>query len=88
MLVLARRANQSVMIGDDIEINVVEVKGEQVKLGFVAPRHVPVYRTEIYLEMKAANTEASKAAVEGLEAVKSTINLDALKKHKPKPKTD
>ncbi len=48
MLVLTRKTHQSIMIGDDIEIVVTSVKGEQVRLGITAPREVPVHRREIY----------------------------------------
>jgi len=61
MLVLARKPNQSIMIGDDIEIRVVDIKGDQVKIGITAPRSVSVHRKEIYEEIQAANIEASKA---------------------------
>ena len=51
MLVLTRKSNQSIMIGDDIEVKVLAVLGDKVKLGIRAPRHIPVYRDEIYLEL-------------------------------------
>jgi carbon storage regulator len=51
MLVLSRKANQSIMIGDDIRILVVGVDRDQVKLGIEAPRHVPVHRLEIFTEI-------------------------------------
>lgn len=51
MLVLSRKANQSIMIGDDIRILVVGVDRDQVKLGIEAPRHVPVHRFEIFAEI-------------------------------------
>ena len=74
MLVLARRANESIMIGDDIIVNVVEVRGEQVKLGFVAPRHIPVYRSEIYEEMKAANAAASQTGADAVAKAKDRLS--------------
>ncbi|HEY9720666.1 MAG TPA: carbon storage regulator CsrA [Oscillatoriaceae cyanobacterium] len=55
MLVLSRKINQSVMIGDDIEVIVLETKGDTAKLGIVAPRDVKVFRQEIYLAIKAEN---------------------------------
>ncbi|MDH5680788.1 MAG: carbon storage regulator CsrA [Spirochaetota bacterium] len=64
MLVLARKPNQSIMIGDDIEIRVVDIKGDQVKIGITAPRSISVHRKEIYEEIQAANIEASKANAE------------------------
>ncbi len=52
MLVLTRKSNQSIMIGDDIEISVLSVVGEKVRIGIQAPAEVPVFRTEIYLEIQ------------------------------------
>ena len=55
MLVLAIRLNESIMIGDDIEVVVIDIKGDQVKLGIKAPRKVTVHRKEIYQEIKQEN---------------------------------
>ncbi len=52
MLVLTRKSNQSIMIGDDIEVSVLSVVGEKVRIGIQAPGDVPVFRTEIYLEIQ------------------------------------
>ncbi len=52
MLVLTRKANQSIMIGDDIEISVLAIMGEKVRIGIEAPRSVPVYRKEVYVEIQ------------------------------------
>ncbi|MDH3226541.1 MAG: carbon storage regulator CsrA [Thermoleophilia bacterium] len=59
MLVLTRKANQSIMIGEDIEISVLSVLGEKVRLGIEAPRDVPVFRKEVYVEIKAQGEEAT-----------------------------
>lgn len=78
MLVLARRINESIMIGDDIEVVVVDIKGDQIKLGIRAPRSVSVHRAEVYKEIQEQNKEAAKTAPQSLE------NLGALlKKKKP-----
>ena len=58
MLVLARKLNESIMIGDDIEIVVIDIKGDQVKLGIKAPRKITVHRKEIYQEIKQENIAA------------------------------
>jgi carbon storage regulator len=52
MLVLTRKSNQSIMIGDDIEVSVLSVIGEKVRIGIQAPRAVPVYRHEVYMEIQ------------------------------------
>jgi carbon storage regulator len=53
MLVLTRKSNQSIMIGDDIEISVLSIMGEKVRIGIQAPRDIPVFRREVYLEIQA-----------------------------------
>lgn len=58
MLALARKANQSIMIGNDIEITLLEIKGDQVKIGINAPKSVPIYRKEIYLQIQEENKNA------------------------------
>ncbi len=63
MLVLTRRLNQSIRIGDDIEITVVEVRGEQVRLGVTAPRNISVHRQEVYLQIQQENQAAARASV-------------------------
>ena len=62
MLVLTRKPHESIMIGDDIEVRVLSVVGEKVRLGIRAPRHVPVYRMEIYVEIAQQNAAASSRA--------------------------
>jgi carbon storage regulator len=60
MLVLTRKSNQSIMIGDEIEVSVLSVMGEKVRIGIQAPQRVPVFRKEIYLEI---HREAGAAPV-------------------------
>ena len=67
MLVLARRTNQSIMIGDDIEIVIVDIKGDQVKLGVKAPKDISVFRTEIYEEIQEENRNAAKSNINPAE---------------------
>ncbi|WP_240374388.1 carbon storage regulator CsrA [Bacillus piscicola] len=59
MLVLTRRRNESIQIGDDIEIKVIAVEGEQVKIGIEAPSHIDIHRKEIYLSIQQENSEAA-----------------------------
>jgi carbon storage regulator len=58
MLALARKQNESIMLGNDIEITLLEIKGDQVKLGISAPKSVPIYRKEIYLQIQEENKQA------------------------------
>lgn len=58
MLALTRKLNESIVINDNVEITILEIKGDQVKVGITAPRSVPVYRKEIYLQIKEANKES------------------------------
>ncbi|MGI8631147.1 MAG: carbon storage regulator CsrA [Solirubrobacterales bacterium] len=67
MLVLTRKSNQSIMVGDDVEISVLAVMGDKVRIGIEAPREVPVYRKEVYLSIqaeKAAEAEQDREAVD------------------------
>jgi carbon storage regulator len=58
MLVLTRKANQSIMIGDDIEVTVLSITGEKVRIGIQAPRDIPVFREEVYLEIQQERGDA------------------------------
>ncbi len=63
MLALSRKINESIMIGNDIEITILEVKGDQIKIGINAPKSVPIYRKEIYLQIQESNKEAAQSQV-------------------------
>ncbi|MBE5946718.1 MAG: carbon storage regulator CsrA [Lachnospiraceae bacterium] len=69
MLALSRKEGESIMIGSDIEITVLEVKGEQIKIGISAPKSVPIYRKEIYAQIQEANRETV-----------NTLDIESLKK--------
>ena len=77
MLALSRKKNEAIVINNDIEITVLEVKGDQVKIGISAPKEVPIYRKEVYIQIQ----EANKASVDadGMEAVSYT-HLDVYKR--------
>lgn len=68
MLALSRKKGEALVINNNIEITVLEVKGEQVKLGISAPKEVPVYRQEVYVQIQESTKEA--AASESLDALK------------------
>ncbi len=71
MLALSRKKNEALVINNNIEITVLEIKGEQVKLGISAPKDVPVYRKEVYVQIQDANKSAVNA--DGLEALKNLL---------------
>lgn len=71
MLALSRKKNEALVINNNVEVTVLEIKGEQVKLGISAPREVPVYRKEVYIQIQNANEEAG--GVDGMEALKNLL---------------
>ncbi|WP_068986500.1 carbon storage regulator CsrA [Lysinibacillus xylanilyticus] len=70
MLVLSRKKDESIMIGDQIEIKILAVEGEQIKLGIVAPKTVKVHRSEVFEAIQAQNKEALSASSSFLEQLK------------------
>ena len=70
MLALTRKLNESIMIGNDVEISILEIKGDQVKIGISAPKSIPIYRKEIYIQIQEANKEA----------IDSSASMDVMKK--------
>ncbi len=78
MLVLTRKPDQSIMVGNEIEITVLEVRGEQVRVGIRAPRNVTVHRKEVYEQIRDENLSAYDIPVEILP----TLN-DLLKSASP-----
>ena len=71
MLALSRKKNEALVINNNVEITVLEIKGEQVKLGITAPREVPVYRKEVYVQIQDSNQESVN--VDGMEALKTLL---------------
>lgn len=67
MLALSRKITESIVIGNDIEITVLDIKGDQVKIGIKAPKTVPVYRKEIYMQIQDSNKEAAHSAASAEE---------------------
>lgn len=71
MLALSRKKNEALVINNNVEITILEIKGEQVKLGISAPKEVPIYRKEVYVQIQNANEEAVN--VDGLEALQNLL---------------
>lgn len=62
MLALSRKKNEAIVVNNNVEITILEIKGDQVKIGISAPREVPVYRKEVYVQIQEANKEAMSLA--------------------------
>lgn len=71
MLALSRKKNESIIIDNNIEVTVLDIKGDQIKLGISAPKSVQVYRKEVYVQIKDANREASRS--DGAEILKNFL---------------
>lgn len=71
MLALSRKKSEALIINNNIEVTVLEIKGEQVKLGISAPKEVPIYRKEVYMQIQDSNKEAVNT--DGLEALQNLL---------------
>jgi carbon storage regulator len=77
MLVLTRKTNQSIMIGDDIEVSVLAVMGDKVRIGISAPRDVPVFRQEVYVEIQNEQADGPATARDEVDAALRGLGDDA-----------
>lgn len=75
MLALSRKKNEAIIIDNNIEVTVLEVKGDQVKIGIAAPKEVSIYRKEVYLQIQKSNQDAGNAEnnMVGVEALKDLL---------------
>ena len=89
MLVLTRKKDQTLVIGDNIEITVLEIQGDQIRFGISAPKNIKVYRKEIYLEIQQENQNAARHAFGNPRSLKELINLgiDKTAANEPTPPT-
>ena len=71
MLALSRKKNEALIINNNVEITILEIKGEQGKIGISAPKEVPIYRKEVYVQIQNANEEA--VHMDGMEALKKML---------------
>ncbi|MGH8963341.1 MAG: carbon storage regulator CsrA [Jatrophihabitantaceae bacterium] len=76
MLILTRRVGENVIVGDDIVISVIEVRGDAVRIGIQAPRSVGVHREEVYLELQRANAQAASSSDDALGAALGELQSD------------
>ena len=82
MLVLSRQRDETIMIGDDVEITVVDIRGDKVRLGINAPPHIPVHRKEVYEAIQRENRAAARLRPDQVPRVES------LAKRRKKPKSE
>jgi carbon storage regulator len=75
MLVLSRQRDETIMIGDDVEITVVDIRGDKVRLGITAPRHIQVHRKEVYEAIKRENEQAACLRNGELNTVSSSARM-------------
>ena len=89
MLVLSRQRDETIMIGDEVEITVVDIRGDKVRLGITAPRHIQVHRKEVYEAIRRENEQAAKLSPDDVSDVidrddqpgESTKKIDQKKKN-------
>lgn len=72
MLALSRKKDEAIVINNDIEIKIIEIKGDQVKIGISAPKSVPIYRKEVYVQIQEANKEAANSVAD-VDALKNLL---------------
>src|SRR4051812_6377559 len=87
MLVLSRQRDETIMIGDDIEITIVDIRGDKVRLGITAPSTIPVHRKEVYDAIQRENREAARVKMEDLGPLPKTPGSPSVPPglHRPHP---
>jgi len=88
MLILARKIGQSILIGEDIELVVTEIRGDQVRIGIAAPRSIPVRRKETVERIRAENVEAAQAVAQQAQDAVTDILKSTAPRSQPPPDPD
>ena len=88
MLVLTRLKEEAIMIGNDIEIRVLDIRGDRVRIGIVAPTEIPVHRREVFLAIQKENLEASKSGEKGIDNALQFFRKEGREGDKKKGKED
>ena len=74
MLALSRKKNEAIIINNNVEITVLDIRGDQIKLGIAAPKEIPIYRKEVYIQIQNENKQATEATdVSGIEELKKLL---------------
>ncbi|HHY74188.1 MAG TPA: carbon storage regulator CsrA [Bacillus bacterium] len=73
MLVLTRKINQSIQIGENVELTILAIDGDQIKIGINAPKHIEIHRKEVYLAIQEENTLASAVSIELLKGLSKQV---------------
>lgn len=82
MLVLSRKRDESIIIGDEIEITVVDIRGEQIKIGVTAPKNVSIHRKEVYDAIQEENKAASRSNLQNLSGLVKVLKAKPANKKK------
>ena len=80
MLVLSRKKGESIVIGDEIEVSIVDIQAEQVKLAINAPRHISVHRKEIYLQIQEENKASANSNSKAFDMLNSMVRKEVVEK--------
>jgi carbon storage regulator len=83
VLILTRRVGENVIVGDDIVISIIEVRGDAVRVGIEAPRSLSVHREEVWLELRRANAQAAASSDEAVDAVVEGLRTERPPKSPP-----
>lgn len=77
MLVLSRKKNEKIVIGDDVIVTVLEIRGDQIQLGISAPREVSIHRMEVYESIKRVTEEASRSTTDSVDELRKLRRKDS-----------